>query len=66
MGRLTLQKYYFVAFVSVHSEEAAFSVRYTWTLAGSCCTWSAVAGAEAGPILTAPGAGEWGLSRAGQ
>jgi hypothetical protein len=66
MERLTLQKYYFVAFVSGYPAEVAFFVRYTWTRAGSRCTWPAVAGAEAGPILTAPGAGEWGLSGAGQ
>ena len=64
-GRLTLQKYYFVAFVSAYPEEAAFFVRYTWTRGGSCCTWPRLAGSEAGPILTAPGAGEWGLSRVG-
>ena len=66
VGRLTQQKYYFVAFVSVHPVEVAFCVRYSWTRAGSGCTWPGLAGAEAGPLLGAPGAGEWGLPGAGQ
>lgn len=66
VGRLTLQKYNFVAFVSAHPAEVAFCVRYTWTRAGSRCTWQGLAGAEAGPLLGAPGAGEWGLPKAGQ
>nr|DAE36580.1 MAG TPA: hypothetical protein [Caudoviricetes sp.] len=65
VGRLTLQKYYFVAFVSGYPVEAAFCVRYTWTRAGSRCTWPGMAGAEAGPILTTPGAGEWGIPKVG-
>ena len=56
-GRLTLQKYYFVAFVSVHPAEVAFCVRYTRTRAGSRCTWPGLAGAEAGQILDGPGLG---------
>jgi hypothetical protein len=56
--RLTLQKYNFVAFVSGYPVKAAFCVRYTWTRAGSRCTWSRLAGSEAGPLLGLPGLGD--------
>ena len=65
-GRLTLQKYYCVAFASGYPVKVAFCVRYIWTQAGIRCTWLAVAGAEARPIRTGPGAGEWGLPQVGQ